>query len=236
MKAAVYAGTRNLYEPMRVAVKSLIANSDVDKVYLLTEDDYFPYKLPDFCENINVSSQRFFIPESPNWNNRCTYMVLIRIALPFILLGVDKVLSLDVDTIVRRDISSIWDINLDSKYLAGVPETKKSNGVFTYINNGVALYNLKLLRESGKAQEMINELNTVRYPDTEQDVINLFCQGKIVTLPACYNANDWTDADKNVHIIHYAGRKSWSTYPEYREYEKLDWDFVMKWRRDRYNK
>ena len=45
IKAAVYTGTRNLYKQMVVAVKSLIRNSDVDKIYLLIEDDEFPYWL-----------------------------------------------------------------------------------------------------------------------------------------------------------------------------------------------
>ena len=46
MKAAVYCATRNLYLDLIPAVKSLLANSDVDRVYLLIEDDAFPEELP----------------------------------------------------------------------------------------------------------------------------------------------------------------------------------------------
>ena len=42
IKAAVYTGTKNLYKAMVPAVKSLVCNSDVDKIYLFIEDDKFP--------------------------------------------------------------------------------------------------------------------------------------------------------------------------------------------------
>ena len=60
MKAAVYSGTRNLYADMVTAAKSLIANSSVEKIYFLIEDDVFPYELPRLIETMNVSGQRFF--------------------------------------------------------------------------------------------------------------------------------------------------------------------------------
>jgi len=56
MKVAAYSGTRNVYYRMIPAVKSLLKNSDVDKVYLLIEDDIFPYDLPDKIVPINISN------------------------------------------------------------------------------------------------------------------------------------------------------------------------------------
>lgn len=56
MHAAVYSGTRNIYEKMMTASKSLLRYSDVDKIYFLIEDDIFPYDLPDTYECINVSN------------------------------------------------------------------------------------------------------------------------------------------------------------------------------------
>lgn len=43
MKTAVYTGTKNLYPHMIPAIKSLLFNSDVDIIYLLIEDDVFPF-------------------------------------------------------------------------------------------------------------------------------------------------------------------------------------------------
>ena len=55
MRAAVYCGTRNLYQDMMTAAKSLIIHSDVEKIYFLMEDDQFPYELPKEIECINIS-------------------------------------------------------------------------------------------------------------------------------------------------------------------------------------
>ena len=68
-KVAVYAGTRNLYEQMFVCLKSLLANTRMDRVYLLIEDDEFPYSLPDVCRIMNVSEQQFFPSGSPNFTS-----------------------------------------------------------------------------------------------------------------------------------------------------------------------
>jgi len=56
MRAAVYAGTRNVYQDMIPAMKSLLIHSNVEKVYFLIEDDTFPYPLPPEVECINVSN------------------------------------------------------------------------------------------------------------------------------------------------------------------------------------
>ena len=56
MRAAVYGGTRNVYERMLPAMKSLLMNSNVEKIYFLIEDDIFPYELPKEAECINVSN------------------------------------------------------------------------------------------------------------------------------------------------------------------------------------
>lgn len=46
LRVAAYCGTRNLYKDMVPAFKSLLINSNVDIIYLLIEDDKFPYPLP----------------------------------------------------------------------------------------------------------------------------------------------------------------------------------------------
>ena len=59
-KHAVYCATRNLYGDMEAAAKSLVANSDVDRVHFLIEDAAFPSELPGIIECHGVSSQEFF--------------------------------------------------------------------------------------------------------------------------------------------------------------------------------
>ena len=65
---------------MMTAAKSLLMHSNVEMIYFLIEDDEFPYELPNEIKCINVSNQTFFPKDGPNFNNMCTYMVLIRAA------------------------------------------------------------------------------------------------------------------------------------------------------------
>ena len=131
MKAAAYCATRNLYHDLIPSIKSLLLHSDVEKIYLLIEDDDFPEYLPPECKCINVSQQKYFIPGGPNWNRKWTWMVLMRCALSKILPpDLDRVLSLDADTIVEMDISDLWDLDLTGWYLAAAREPLKSTPPF----------------------------------------------------------------------------------------------------------
>lgn len=212
MKAACYCGTRNVYEDMMTAMNSLLKNSDVDRVYLLIEDDTFPYRLPNKVETINVSGQQYFRPEGINFRSRWTWMVLMRCALHRVLPELDKVLSLDIDTIVDADISELWDIDLDDYYLAAVKELHKSVAE-PYINAGVMMLNLEKLRD-GTGDKMIDALNSRPYGFCDQDVINEHCKGHIYLLPSDYNVNCFTAQTDNKKIYHFAGidRRKWNKY------------------------
>lgn len=220
-KAAVYCGTRNLYPNMITAAKSLLLHSDVEKIYFLTEDDDFPFILPLKTENINISNQVYFDKNGPNYNSPWTYMVLIRAALSKIFSDLDCILSLDVDTIVNKNISDIWNIPLDDYYLAGVKEPEKSTQEYSYVNLGVVLFNLKKLREDKKDDEIIYLLNTKKYDYNEQDCINELCKGYIVELEPDYNVSNYTAEAKHRKIIHYAQVKDWQQLPLVKHYEGI---------------
>ena len=108
---------------MLTASKSLLMHSNVEKIYFLIEDDEFPYELPPEIECINVVNQQYFPEDGPNYNNVCTYMVLLRAAYTKIFPELDRILTIDMDTIVNEDVSDLWDLELDDYYFAGVPET-----------------------------------------------------------------------------------------------------------------
>ena len=231
MKAAVYTGTRNLYKHMIPAVKSLICNSDVEKVYLLIEDDTFPYDLPGMVQAINISNQRYFPQDGPNMNNYYTYMAMIRVAFSKIFPDLDRILSLDVDTIVVDDISDIWDLEFGDCYLAACHEKHRTKGLHFYANAGVALFNLKLLRETGKTNEMIQMLNSKKYWFLDQDVMNIACQGYIYDLPSEYNVNHYTEAAENPKILHHIWgmrRGNLQTYPDVIKYANMSFEELRK--------
>ena len=212
MKAAVYAGTRNVYQDMIPSMKSLLIHSDVEKIYFLIEDDEFPYELPPEVECINVSNQEWFLPNGPNYNSTWSYMVLLRAAYAKIFSNLDIILSLDNDTIINDNISELWDIDITNYYIAGVLEPKKS--IYdVYVNNGVLLYNLKKIREDKIDDKIIENLNTYYYYFAEQDCFNEVFSGKILTIPSDYNVNKFVKQQySSLKIIHFAAIKNWQKF------------------------
>ena len=215
-RIVVYAGTRNVYPQMYTSLKSLLINNEMDRVYLMIEDDEFPVKLPR-TKVINVSNQKFFQPGGMNYNTPWTWMVMMKAALPK-LLKEHVVLSLDCDTFVVGDISPLWDLPLKEYYLAGGAEPDKSLNSL-YVNMGVALFNLAKLRKDGMADRIIDTLNRQPFAFAEQDCINECCRGQILEFPPEYNVHRWAkQTDKEPVIIHYAGYGDWRQTPEYKKF------------------
>ena len=226
MKHALYSGNAAVYDDMEMSAKSLVANSDVDKIYFLIDDAEFPEELPDIIECIDVRKQRYFPKKGANIKTKFSYMSLMRAALALMpeLKHVDRILSLDCDLVVLKDASDIWDMPIDDCYFSASSEPKMNFKGMLYCNTGVALYNLTKLRD-GKAKEVVNALNVCRYDNIEQDVFSFLCQGHIHDMPSTYNATKWTEKVVNPHIVHYAGIKGevWRNYAEPWEYRFMTW-------------
>lgn len=126
-----------------------------------------------------------------------------RLILPSLLSGYDKILYLDGDIIVRKDLWSIYGIDLQDNYIAavkdmahqmwggqdyayklGVRDTKQ------YINSGILVMNLQKMREDNmekKFSDLIPQLESrgLVYPD--QDILNSTCYDKIKFISPEYN-------------------------------------------------
>ena len=217
-KFVVYAGTRNKYHAMSVAVKSLLIHNRVDRVVFLIEDDEFPEPIPDIVECINVSKQTYFQPDGPNFAQHWTYMSLMRLALPVMFPEEKRALWLDVDTIVLDDISILFDIDMRKCYVAGVIEPKKTHDPFKYINTGVLVMDLEKLRD-GKCGEWLDYIGReiMRFPD--QDCINLLCQGKILILDPVWNSCPWTAEPNDRIIVHYAADREFQNRTLFKKFE-----------------
>ena len=220
-KVVVYAGTRNVYHNMVVAAKSLLCHTQIDRVWFLIEDDEFPEELPAVIKTKNMSGQQWF-PDGPNTRKRWSYMSLLRLALPEILPEEDRVLWLDIDTIVNTDITDLMKTDLDGCYVAAVEEPIRSKDPFLYYNAGVMVMDLKKLRD-GMADLLIRYVNRVdmRFPD--QDVINLLCQGRIKPVSPYWNSNIWIVEVSDPGITHYAADRNYERHKLWQKYEQMEW-------------
>ena len=229
VKHAAYCGTRNLYGDMEAAAKSLVANSDVDVVHFLIEDAEFPRELPDIIECHDVSGQQWFKPDGANGSTRFTYMDLMRVVLCHVLPDVDRVLSLDCDTVCVDDVSGAWDIDVSHSYFAATPErwAVQRPGLM-YTNIGVMVQNLDLMRDCGKADEIVDVLDSQYFEWPGQDALNYLCQGFITHMPSGYNKNPWVVLDNSkTKIVHYAARNDWRNEPNVVKYREMSWDKAL---------
>ena len=132
----------------------------------------------------------------------------------------EKVLYIDTDAIVKKDISNLWKYDITDYYIAGVKDfgiykrgRENIKGVIeTYINSGFVLFNLKKMRADNIQEKLLDIVHKMllRYPD--QDALNLVCHQKIMFLPSMYNLCEDVTLDvvnKNlVKVYHYAGVKN----------------------------
>ena len=121
MLKVVYSGTRNLYPAMRGAVLSLLEHNPDAKVYIFAEDDELPWTPPCDHDILNVSGQTWFSPDNPNMRSQFTYMAMMRVCTAD-LIPDDRVLQLDVDTIVCGSLRDLWETDLGGKWIGWCPE------------------------------------------------------------------------------------------------------------------
>ena len=181
------------------------------------------------------------------------YLLLISILLPN---EIDKCIYLDSVICVNKDLSDLYNIDLDKYYIAGVISPiyfidKENNckglnitSMNQYIDTSVLLMNLKQIRLDNMTQKFI-ELSKKKYDSQEQDVLNMTCYGKILILPPKYNLmtksfkkknsllrdlykdEDISEAYKSPYIIHYNEKKKpWNSIGLYME--KYWWEMAKK--------
>ena len=140
----------------------------------------------------------------------------------------DKVIQLDIDTIVCDSLEPIWNVDLADKWIAWVQEYKGHWNPYSrpYYNFGVAVLNLEQMRKDKAPSMLVNELNTKIYPFIDQDVMNLFAvPNKSVDLPVRYNECFCCGVTDDPAIVHYAGEPLWYQ-------EKVQrWEYRAKYER-----
>ncbi|MCX4324094.1 MAG: glycosyltransferase family 8 protein [Lachnospiraceae bacterium] len=127
----------------------------------------------------------------------------LRLLLHHLLSGVEKVLYLDVDILVRESLSPVWHMDLGRNLLAAVKgpvnlqekwEWNSSRSYWKllegarggYINSGVLLMNLEEIRRR-QLDEQWERLAEEKLYYQDQDILNITCQGSIAYLSPKYN-------------------------------------------------
>ena len=127
------------------------------------------------------------------WSKATCY----RLLLPLILENTRRCLYLDSDTLIVGDLTTLWETDLTGYCMGGVFEDISSvssmmlgdriPGIETYVNAGVLLMDLDLMRRLDLAEQLL-----VRSMDTmclDQDALNIVCYGRIRLLPHKYSGH-----------------------------------------------
>ena len=127
-----------------------------------------------------------------------TKAALLKFNLPEILSEEEKVIFLDGDVIVRKDLSKLFNIDLGGgKYAAVVRDLPQvlfdkqlidTGSGRDYFNSGVMLLNLVELRKNDISKKLYEtKLSMLEDTLMDQNVFNVVFQDKVVQLPVEYN-------------------------------------------------
>jgi len=158
-----------------------------------------------------------------------SHMTYCRILLPH-LLDVPRLIYLDCDVLVFRDLSELFNLDLSpGKFLAAVPDSETLSlaedcptiadalrlpAKGAYFNCGVMLLNLDELRKQHffeRAVEFLNRRSAYRFWD--QSAINFLLYGRIDALPEYWNRASWQFDEQEENdlgcVLHYTRSAPW---------------------------
>lgn len=162
----------------------------------------------------------------PNENAYCSPYTLIRLLADRVEGLPDKLLYLDIDVMLNRDITLLYNIDVSMvEYAAARDHYGKYLLHPNYINAGVLLFNLKKMRETGilpRARQLLRE-KKLTFAD-QSALIRSTTKKKM--LPQRYN--DQKFLHRHTVIRHFSKRLFWLPYPHTENIKQWQIDRVHK--------
>lgn len=135
-----------------------------------------------------------------------------KIFIPDYLEDVDKVLYLDADTLVQKDLNKIYSTNMGGAYIGATkdglmyqfPEHITEIGLDWrkfYFNSGVMLLNLKDMRKDAIIEKSITYFNTHYEVFGDQDILNVVVNDKVIPISYRYNCNSTFFEEKDAEFL-----------------------------------
>lgn len=198
----VLASDENYVDKLAVAILSIIKkHKEVVSVHILSnnisEDSVnelmfrFGNRADIYIYNLNNLDK--LLQRDVNVD-RLSLAVYARLFIPDLIpQNIEKVLYLDTDVLVNKELNSLFEIDLKNNYIGAVRSiidlNQTNNDGDFHINSGVVLWNLTKCREESftkKALDYIeNAQGKMKFHD--QTVLNMVCKGYIQMLPLHYN-------------------------------------------------
>lgn len=171
----VYFIAKDVKETSITVLKDIVNKYKRDLIIIPFEDMCYDLKISETGRHVETIYAKLFFSRIKN---------------------IDKILYLDSDTIINGSLKDLWLIDISSYLVAGVEtytvSVKKELNLSkedNFINDGIALLNLELLRKEKvlpKFLAFINERNG-NPPLLSEGTINAVCKGQILSLHPKYN-------------------------------------------------
>ena len=147
--------------PLIVLLTSILYNSSPKTYYsfhILVSANFTEQDLNKFYGLIKIypNCEFTFFDMGENYKNwkvyaKYTQAVYYRLSLSDIIKDFNKIIYLDIDTIVHKDLTEFYNLEMGKYCYMGFPSHEigylEINGTHNYINSGVMLVNLKELRK-----------------------------------------------------------------------------------------
>lgn len=175
-------------------------------------------------------------------NTYFTSAIFNRFKIPEFFSDLDRVLYLDVDIVVMKNLSDFYNMDMEGKALAMIADwnediCKKLMNVDKYYNSGVMLFDIKKCLDLKVYSLLMSTLknNTLDLKMPDQDIINLTCQHIIKPVDFTYNTQIHPNLTENikwiknhiddVKILHYTSQlKPWK--PKKVPFEKYYFQYL----------
>ena len=190
----------NYVIPTIVTITSLLANRYYNtkyRIYVLGNSlskkskDLFS-QIPDISL---INLHKFFL-DFEGTHGHVSAAALLKFKLAEMFPQYDKILYLDTDMIIQKDLSELFNIQLEDKYAAVVKDMKgmencaahKRLQLEAYFNSGMMLLNLDRLRKDKIFDKLIDyKKNKDIRAFMDQDCFNAVFNGNVIYLPCTYN-------------------------------------------------
>ena len=216
-----------------VAMQSVIEHTNAPLCFHILHDDTLNQKNRNrLIQTAMQNGNRivFHKSEPSRWKEaqermgRYTVGAMFRILLPEILSDVSRIIYLDADVLVYRDIKELWDMDLHEYCLAAVPDYPTVNGMgkpypvakgdvlpSCYFNSGVLYMNLERIRMQGSMYENVMKylIANPKASLPDQDALNVIYGTETYLLDGTWNTfttSIWTHPETPMEnrIYHFA--------------------------------
>lgn len=232
-----HASDNNMYE-IRVLYTN-ISKENIEKIK--------KYNRENICvEFVDLSSYIENVKDKLHTRDYYTQTTYFRLFLPDLYPEYKKVLYLDSDITILRDVADLYNLDLGKNLVAAVPDgavqtvpifkeyVEKVVGLAdynNYFNAGILLMNLEELREFKFQEKFLYLLQTVKYKVAQdQDYLNRLCKGRTRIIANGWNAMPMEALklkEEDLYIIHYnLGMKPW--HHDNILYEEYFWKYAIK--------